>query len=142
MEMNASNVAAGDSAAPPNTRRRWPLLADFAAVALIVVAAGVISGTLVHIRSDSDTRKAAEADAGFAAGKAAQQFKTSSDSLDAITIPIAGNPAYGQVFALGTCTVAYGPIGIFDTGHIDIIRADGSVTVSYTHLTLPTICSV
>src|SRR5690348_314592 len=105
-------------------RRRWPLQADFALVAIVVVLAGLVAGGLIHFRSDADARRSADADAGFAAVKAARQIESTSLSIDQISNPIAQNPASAQVFVLGTCNVAYGPIGIFGTGHVDILRSD------------------
>jgi PAS domain S-box-containing protein len=110
--------------------RRSPLQADFAVVAAVVVLAGVVAGGLIHFRSDSDARRSADADAGFAATKAAQQIESTSSSVDQLTIPIAQSPANLQIFQLGTCTLAYGPIGDFGAGHVDILRADGSVICS------------
>jgi PAS domain S-box-containing protein len=110
--------------------RLWPLQADFALVAVVVVLAGLVAGGLIHFRSDSDARRSADADAGLAATKAAQQIESTKSSIDQLTTPIAQSPANLQIFQLGTCNVAYGPIGDFGTGHIDILRSDGSVICS------------
>src|SRR5260370_34816231 len=55
----------------PAARRRWPLQADFAVVAVLVILAGAAAGVFVHGRSDADAKQAQLADANFAAGKAA-----------------------------------------------------------------------
>jgi PAS domain S-box-containing protein len=106
------------------------LQADFALVAMVVVLAGVVAGGLIHFRSDADARRSADADAGFAAVKAARQIQSTSVSIDQISNPIAQNPATAKTFQLGTCNVGYGPIGIFGTGHVDVLRSDGSVVCS------------
>ena len=116
----------------PATRRRWPLQADFAVVALLVVIAGAAAGAFVHLQSDADAKRAALADANFAAGKAAAQI---SSGLDIIklksTQPVANTPTPAQDFANPSgCRLGSAPIGAFDTGRIDIVRLDGSVVCS------------
>src|SRR6202165_1418228 len=116
----------------PATRRRWPLQADFAVVALLVIIAGAAAGAFVHLQSDADAKRAALADANFAAGKAAAQI---SSGLDAIKLKstqhVANIPTPAQDFAKpSVCRLGSAPIGAFDTGRIDIVRLDGSVVCS------------
>jgi PAS domain S-box-containing protein len=116
----------------PTTKGRWPLQADFAVVAVLVILAGAAAGAFVHLRSDADAKQAALADANFAAGKAAAQI---SSGLDVIklksTQPVANTPTPAQDFANPSgCRLGSAPIGAFDAGRIDIVRLDGSVVCS------------
>jgi PAS domain S-box-containing protein len=111
--------------------RSWPLRADFAAIALLVVLVAVAAGGLVHLRSEADAKQTAVADANFAASRAAKQIDLGFATIKAISAPTASSPAMAQIFAdPATCNLIYAPIAVFDTGHIDIVRLDGSVVCS------------
>ena len=113
-------------------RRPWPLQADFAVVALLVIIAGAAAGAFVHLQSDADAKHAALADANFAAGKAAAQVSAGFDIIKLkSTQPVANTPTPAQDFANPSgCRLGSAPIGAFDTGRIDIVRLDGSVVCS------------
>jgi PAS domain S-box-containing protein len=120
-----------DNMISPGRRRSWPLQADFAVVAVVVVLVGAAAAGFVHARSDADARQAALMDANFAAERAAKQIKFGFDTYESVTAPLAKNPSWTQVFADPTkCGISYAPIASFDTGHIDILRLDGSVVCS------------
>ncbi len=98
---------------------------------MLVVLVAVAAGAFVHVQSEADARQAAVADANFAANRAARQIATAFDTFQAVSAPTAGSPSMGQIFATpATCNLSYAPIGAFDTGHIDIVRLDGSVVCS------------
>ena len=112
-------------------RRSWPLQADFVAVGLLVLVAGAAAGSFVYLQAQSATRQAAQADASFAASRAAAQIQQTFQILQAASAPTAGSPTIGQIFANGSnCTLTFAPIGAFAKGHIDIVRLDGSVVCS------------
>ena len=109
-------------------KRSWPLQADFAAIALLVVLVAAGAGALVHVQSEADAKQAAVADANFAASRAAKQIALGFETFRAISAPAASSPSIGQIFTTPTaCNLSYAPIAAFDTGHIDIVRLDGSV---------------
>jgi PAS domain S-box-containing protein len=118
---------------PRVTKRSWPLRADFAVVAFLVVLVGAAAGAFVHLRSDEDARQAAQADANFAARKAAAQI---TSGLDIIKVASAGStvanaPSLAQDFANPSgCHLGNAPVGAFDTTRIDLVRLDGSVVCS------------
>jgi PAS domain S-box-containing protein len=113
------------------TRRSWPLQADFALVAVLVVLVGAAGGVFVHLRSDADAKQSAQADANFAASRAAAQLQKSLDVLRTVSASIAGGPSVSQIFAdASRCTLSYAPIGAFDAGHVDFVRSDGPVVCS------------
>ena len=73
----------------------------------------------------------AVADANFAASRAAKQIDLGFDTILAISTATASSPAMAQIFAdPAKCSLSYAPIAVFDTGHIDIVRLDGSVVCS------------
>jgi PAS domain S-box-containing protein len=114
------------------TRRRWTLQADFAVIALLVIIAGAAAGAFVHIQSAADAKRAALADANFAAGKAAAQIRSGLEIVKLkSTQPVANTPTPAEDFANPSgCRLGAAPIGAFDTGRIDIVRLDGSVVCS------------
>jgi PAS domain S-box-containing protein len=98
-------------------------------VALVLVA--VSAAMYVRVQAEQDARQAASADASFAAQKAARQLTGGFDEIKALSAPLAANPSIGLLYADPTkCTLSYAPIAPFDTGHIDIVRLDGSVVCS------------
>ena len=112
-------------------KRGWPLQADFAVIALVVLMVGVGAGAFVHLRSEADAKKAAVIDAGYAAERAAKQIKFGFDTYASLTAPLATTAAWAAAFADPTlCSVTYAPIASFDTGHVDVIRPDGRVVCS------------
>jgi PAS domain S-box-containing protein len=115
----------------PARGRSWPLRADFAAIAILVVLVAVAAGAFVYVRSEADARQAAVADANFAARRAANQIDTGFATILAISTPTASDPAMAQIFAdPAKCGLSYAPIAVFGTGHIDLVRLDGSVICS------------
>ena len=118
----------GNSPAP---KRSWPLQADFAVIALLVVVVAVAAAAFVHFQSEADAKQAAVADASFAANRAAKQIAIGFDTFRAISAPTATSPSVGQIFRNpALCNLSYAPIAAFDTGHIDVVRLDGSVVCS------------
>jgi PAS domain S-box-containing protein len=115
----------------PSPNRSWPLRADFAAIAVLVIVVAVAAGAFVHVQSESDAKQAALADASFAANRAAKQIALGFETFRAVSASTAGSPSIGQIFASpSACNLGYAPIAAFDTGHIDIVRLDGSVVCS------------
>jgi PAS domain S-box-containing protein len=111
--------------------RSWPLQADFAAIAVLVILVAAAAGGLVHIQTEANAKDAAVADANFAANRAAKQIATGFETFRAVSAPTAASPSIGQIFSNpGACSLSYAPIAAFDTGHIDIVRLDGSVVCS------------
>jgi PAS domain S-box-containing protein len=112
-------------------KRSWPLQADFAAIALLVVLVAAAAGALVHVQSEADAKQAAVADANFAASRAAKEIAIGFETFQAISAPTATSPSTGQIFpSPSACNLSYVPIAAFDTGHVDIVRLDGSVVCS------------
>jgi PAS domain S-box-containing protein len=98
-------------------------------VALIVVAASAFF--YVRAQSEQDARQAASADANFAAQKAAKQLKAGFDQIQALSGPLGRYPNLAQLYVdPSKCSLGYAPIAAFATGHVDLVRLDGSVVCS------------
>jgi PAS domain S-box-containing protein len=112
-------------------RRSWSLrqyVALFIAVLLIVAG---VAAFAVRTVSEQDARQSAVADTTFASQKAAAQLDSGFEQIRALSIPVAKDPNTVQAFADPTkCRIGYAPIAPFATGHIDLIRLDGSVACS------------
>src|ERR1700682_619785 len=80
-------------------KRGWPLQADFAVIALLVLLVGVAAGAFVHVRSTADAQQAAVTDARFAAQRAAAQIKLGFDTYETLTAPVATRASTAQLFA-------------------------------------------
>ena len=99
----------------------------------MVVLLGVATGAAFAVRSmaEQDARRSAQGDANFAAQRAAAQLKSGFDQIEAVSSPLASDPSIGQLFAdPSKCNLGYAPLGAFTTGHIDIVRLDGSIVCS------------
>ena len=109
----------------------WPLRRYMAlfVVALLVVAFS--AGVLVRTQAEKDARQAAADDTSFAAHHAVAQLKSGFDIARAATAPLLTPAGEAQLFGPG-CRLSLTPIGAFTTGHMDVIRTDGSVQCSST----------
>src|SRR5260370_31007520 len=99
----------------------------------MAVLLGVAGRAAFAVRSmaESDARQSASADASFASQRAAQQLKAGFDQIAAVSGPLASDPSMAIVFAdASKCHFGYAPIGAFASGHIDLVRLDGSVVCS------------
>lgn len=113
------------------SRAGWSLrryMALFMGVLLVVAG---IAALTVRTMAEQDARQSASVDVSFAAQRAAKQLKAGFDAITVLSAPIASDPTTAQVFANPSgCSLGYAPIGAFTTGHVDLIRFDGSVICS------------
>jgi len=114
-----------------STGKGWSLrryMALFMGVLLVVAAIAAIA---VRTIAEQDARQSASVDVNYAAQRAAKQLKSSFDAITAVSAPVANDPTTPQLFATTSpCSLGYAPVGIFSTGHIDLVRPDGSVVCS------------
>ena len=108
-----------------------PLRAYLAALAaLFVVAAGaaVVYG---RVQSGRDAREAARADARFAARLAAREIGEGVGLLRQTVAGAAANPGTDHAYARpDECALTFAGTDAYTTGHIDLVRADGSIACS------------
>ena len=108
----------------------WRLGTYLAALVSLFVLAAAAGVAYVHVRADTDARRAAGADARYAAhaatkplGEAIQTFRAALNGMAAADIAdVVNNPA--------ECTLSFVKIGPFPAGHIDILRSDGAFVCS------------
>jgi two-component system cell cycle sensor histidine kinase/response regulator CckA len=112
-------------------RKGWSLRNYMALFTGVLIAVAALAGLAVRGQSEMDARQSASADASFAAQRAAMQLKAGFDIIQKISVPLAADPALATVYADPTkCGISFAPVGVFDTGHIDIVRLDGSIVCS------------
>ncbi|MEA2655935.1 MAG: two-component system, cell cycle sensor histidine kinase and response regulator CckA, partial [Chloroflexota bacterium] len=111
--------------------RGWSLRNYMALFMVVLLAVAAVAAFSVRYLSEQDARQAALADANFAAARAAAQLKSGFDQISELSIPLSTDPSIGQLFADPTkCSLGFAPLGAFKTGHIDVVRLDGSVVCS------------
>jgi PAS domain S-box-containing protein len=112
-------------------RAGWSLrlyMALFMGVLLVVAA---IAGLAVRTIAEQDARQSASVDVSYAAERAAKQLKAGLDVITNVSAPIASDSTTAQIYANPSgCSLGYAPIGVFATGHVDLIRYDGSIVCS------------
>jgi PAS domain S-box-containing protein len=115
----------------PTHRRGWSLRTYMSLFMGVLLAVAVLAAFAVRTVAEMDARQSASADATYAAQRAANQLKAGFDAISALSMPVVANPGVAQLFDdPSKCGIGYAPIAPFDTGHIDIVRLDGSVVCS------------
>ena len=115
----------------PPGRPGWSLRSYMALFMAVLLGVAALAAFAVRTMAETDARQSAGADASFASQRAAQQLKAGFDQIAAVSGPLASDPSMPIVFAdPSKCHFGYAPIGAFATGHIDLVRLDGSVVCS------------
>src|SRR5712691_2756505 len=131
--MGAGHARTGQVASSPRVRRQRPVPLVAYMVGLVVLFVVVAGVDVAYQRqaAAADARQAATASAGFGARTAARQIAASLGAVRTQVAILAASPAIRQTFtASASCALQFGGSGAFSTGHIDIIRAGGTVTCS------------
>jgi PAS domain S-box-containing protein len=109
----------------------WPLQWYFAVLVGLFIVAAAAAVLYVHTQASTDARRAAERDASFTASTAAKQLGNGLALLQATVRGVAASPQIGKVVDHpALCSLAYSGGGGLESGHIDILRPDGSVLCS------------
>src|SRR3954452_8555419 len=107
---------------------RWPIHAYFIALLLLFVVVAGAGALYVKSQSNRDARRSAQADARFAARKAAKQLDTYFAAIHGSVAGLVANPLIANSLTHPKgCTLSFSGVGGPDHGHLDIIGADGSV---------------
>ena len=99
-------------------------------VVLFVIAAG---GAVVYgrIQAGDDARTAAQEDARFAARLAAEEIGGGLTVLQQTVAGAAANPGIAKAFeSPEDCGLSFGGTDAYTTGHIDLVRSDGTLACS------------
>src|SRR5580693_510705 len=115
------------------TGGRIPLRAYVAGLIVLFMAVAAVDVVYQRQASFNNARESALAGAGYAARTAASQTAAALSEVRVQVAALAAQPTIRQAFgpaAATGCTLQFGGEGGFSTGHIDIVRADGTVTCS------------
>jgi len=113
-------------------RRGWSLRHYMALFLAALLAVAAIRTLAVESVTEQAARQGAEANASFAARAAATEIANDLTLLEQTTANLAANPqtAARLTSPIGPCGLTF-PVGSpFSTGHLDIIKSDGSVKCS------------
>jgi signal transduction histidine kinase/ActR/RegA family two-component response regulator len=111
--------------------RRWSVGAYVALLLAIVAGVAAASSVYVAVQAERDARAEARRVSAYAAETAASQLATGLEVLRATVERLAANPQLPAVFQDPRgCTLSFAAAGAFQTGHLDILRRDGSVACS------------
>ncbi len=114
-----------------SSRQRVPLLAYFVGLLVVFAVAAAAASAYVWLQTAHDARTAAEHDATYAAHVGSQQLANDVRTLRATAASLAANPQIGQVFAHPAgCTLSFSGGAGLPSGHLDLLRPDGSVACS------------
>ncbi|MHB8613119.1 MAG: ATP-binding protein [Candidatus Dormibacteraceae bacterium] len=107
--------------------RRYMLL-----FTVVLLAVAAVAGVAVRTMAQQDAQQSATGDANFAAHAAAAQIASEVLLLQQTTANLAANPQVaGALQAASTpCSLTFAGAGAFSTGHLDIVKPDGSVRCS------------
>ena len=109
----------------------WSLRVYFVLLFALVVAGSIAGAYYVDSEASRDARSNAQQDALFSAKTAAKQLEDHVALLKATAAGLAANPQIVQVLDNPKgCTLSFQGLGGPDKGHLDIIRANGSVACS------------
>ncbi|WP_053226869.1 ATP-binding protein [Solirubrobacter soli] len=108
-----------------------PLRAYLAGLAVLFVAAAGAAVVYGRVQAGDDAREAAQADARFGARLAAREIGDGIKVLQQTVGNAAANPGVGKAFENpGDCGLTFGGTDAYTTGHLDLVREDGSVACS------------
>lgn len=96
---------------------------------LVVVA--IFAALIVRLQAENDARQSSSTDVASAAQHVATQLQASLDIFDAATQAVRTGAIASRLQANpASCQLGFTPIGAFETGHLDIVRDDGSILCS------------
>jgi signal transduction histidine kinase/CheY-like chemotaxis protein len=107
-------------------------LRGYLAGLVVLFALGAGAATLYgRAQAESDARDAARADARFGARLAARETGAGVKLLQDTVAGAAANPGVPQAYAHPEeCALAFGGTDAYTTGHVDLVRTDGSIACS------------
>jgi PAS domain S-box-containing protein len=132
-ESGAGAPAEAQRANVATTTRRhgWRLRTYLAGLVALFVVAACAGAVFVHAQADRDARRASQRDAKFAAEASVKPIAEGITTLQTALRPFATDPSIDVVLKdPSQCTLSFVKVGAYPTGHIDILRPDGSVVCS------------
>ena len=114
-------------------RRGWSVRRYMVLFTVVLLAVATLAAVAVRTIGQQDARQSATADASFAARVGAAQIAGDLLLLQQTTTKLAANPQVAALLAspsTGPCTLTFAGASPFSSGHLDIIKSDGSVKCS------------
>src|SRR5260370_20650461 len=114
-------------------RRGWSVRPYMVLSMVVLLAVASLSAVAVRTIGQQDARQSATADASFAARAGAAQIAGDLLLLQQTTARLASNPQVAALLASpsgGPCALTFAGGSPFSSGHLDIIKSDGSVKCS------------
>jgi PAS domain S-box-containing protein len=108
----------------------WRIRTYMAWLVILVVAASAAGAFYVRTQSRQDALDDARSEAAYAAKTAAKPLAEGISTLQSLLSQVSGSDSGQLLQHPEDCTLSYVKIGAFSTGHIDVLRADGSVACS------------
>ncbi|MGA7911746.1 MAG: hypothetical protein WCC30_09410, partial [Candidatus Dormiibacterota bacterium] len=116
----------------------WTLRQYMALVVATLIVVAATSALYVRFLAEQNARQAASSDATFAAQKAAVQLGAGFDLIQSVSVPLTSAASLAQAYSdPSKCSIGYAPLGAFLTGHVDLVRPDGSIACSSRQSTVP-----
>ncbi|MGA8923527.1 MAG: PAS domain-containing protein, partial [Candidatus Dormiibacterota bacterium] len=116
----------------------WTLRQYMALVVATLIVVAATSALYVRFLAEQDARQAASSGATFAAQKAAVQLGAGFDLIPSVSVPLTSAASLAQAYSdPSKCSIGYAPLGAFLTGHVDLVRPDGSIACSSRQSTVP-----
>ncbi|MGC9665944.1 ATP-binding protein [Planosporangium sp. 12N6] len=134
MDVSPEGGTSAPSARRSGTGREhgWPLHRYLIVMVVLLVVGAGASTWYGLAQARAEALRAARADASFGARMAADELGTTVASVRRSVAQVAANPNVGQVYAdPRTCALSFDlPGDSAEAGHVDLLRADGSVACS------------
>ena len=140
MDRRASGILPVDDAQRPRVRHSWPLKAYVVGLVGLAVVGAAANVVYQRRAASDDAKRSAAADAQFAADTAASNLASGIEVVRAAVGSTSTTPGLEAVLAGPTsCTLTFGRVGPFGTGHLDVVGADGKVGCSSMDATSSTV---
>lgn len=115
---------------PKLSTRRMRLRTYFASLILLYALAALAGVVYVRVQSEQNARHQALVETAFAAKSASKVIAEGAGILQGAIGGLAASNIKTVLAHPSQCTLGYGQVGAFRSGHIDILRPTGSVVCS------------
>ena len=111
-------------------RSGWTVRAHLIAILGIAALALLVAGTLLARSSLDGARHRARLNAQFQAGLAAKAIADSLSQAQTVVAGLAGFDSRGLLAQPSACTLSFAGVGVFPSGHLDLVLPSGRVVCS------------
>jgi signal transduction histidine kinase len=116
---------------PAHIQRRWSLRVYILGLTGLLIAALAAGAVYTGWTAQRDAHRAADDGTSYAAKAAATAIAKDVKELQDGIVSTATTPGLAKLFSVGaSCTLSFSGVGLFPSGHLDLVRNDGSVACS------------